>query len=111
MPETFTWCPMANTTGQATFRIRKAQFGDGYAQRVVDGINNKVMSWPLTFRGKSAYIADIKAFLDRQQGATPFYFTPPGDVQGLYICESYNVQPMGGDMYTLSATFLQDFTP
>jgi len=111
MPDLFTWCPLVNPTGQTTLRVRKAQFGDGYSQRVPDGINTKVQSWPVSFRGNAAYTAAIKAFLDVRLGATAFLFTPPNNPQGLYVCESYTEQAMGAGMYTLSATFQQVFAP
>ncbi|MDU7134249.1 MAG: phage tail protein, partial [Enterobacteriaceae bacterium] len=35
--ETFTWCPRINPEQEVSFRTRKAQFGDGYAQVSGDG--------------------------------------------------------------------------
>ncbi|MCP5854454.1 phage tail protein, partial [Klebsiella pneumoniae] len=48
MADTFTWCPYIEPTGSGTFRVRSAQFGNGYRQVAGDGINNEVQSWPLT---------------------------------------------------------------
>jgi phage-related protein len=109
--ETFIWQPLLNPVGQTTYRVRKAQFGDGYSQTVGDGINNAVSSWPLSFRGRSAQITPVKAFLDAHAGFVSFYWTPPLGVQGLYRCESSTLQFMGVDMYTLTATFEQVFAP
>jgi phage-related protein len=109
--ETFTWTPDKEPTGTVTFRTKSSKFGDGYEQRTQDGINNKSESWPLTFTGQRARIIEIRDFLDRQAGATPFYWTAPLAEQALYRCSSYQPRSLGGGVYTLSATFEQAFHP
>jgi phage-related protein len=109
--ETFTWCAKIEPVGQVDFRVKSSKFGDGYEQRAQDGINNKSQSWPLTFVAKEAQIKEIRDFLDRQAGASPFYWTAPLADQLLYRCKTYQITPMGADMYTLSATFEQAFHP
>lgn len=106
----FTWVPLVSPTGTTKFRTRVAQYGDGYSQAVPDGLNNRVDSWPLTFTGASAVIAPIKAFLDATQGASSFNWTPPLRSQGLFRCSDYAIQPHGGDLYTLTATFSEVFS-
>ncbi|WP_243689793.1 phage tail protein, partial [Cronobacter sakazakii] len=49
--ETFTWCPRINAGGEVTHRVRRAQFGDGYAQASGDGINARGQKWDLEFVG------------------------------------------------------------
>ena len=39
-----------------------AQFGDGYMQRVGDGINNTPRQWQLQFKGSQQYIEEIDSF-------------------------------------------------
>ena len=113
MPDTFNVCPTPDSQGTTTLRTRVAQFGDGYSQAVPDGINNRVYAWALVWRGKSATMAPIAAFLDAHQGATSFYWTPPGlgSPQGLYRCASYTAQCQGNDAWQVSATFQQVFAP
>jgi phage-related protein len=111
MPETFTWCPIVEPTGTGTLKVKKSQFGDGYQQVAADGINNQSESWPLTFRGSEAAIRPIKDFLVARGGAQSFYWTPPLGDQALWICETYSLTPLGGGMYTLTATFEQFFSP
>jgi phage-related protein len=108
--QTFTWVPLVDPTGTTKFITRVAQFGDGYSQSVPDGINNKADSWPLTFTGNSSLISPIKAFLDAAQGSTSFNWTPPLRSQGLFRCSEYAVQPHGGGLYTLTATFSEVFS-
>lgn len=109
--QTFTWCPKIEPVGTVSFRTKSAKFGDGYEQRVKDGINNKSQSWPLTFVGKEAMIKEIADFLDEHAGADPFYWTPPLSDQGLYRCDSYQPTALGAGGYTLTATFEQAFHP
>ncbi|MDD8160574.1 phage tail protein, partial [Escherichia coli] len=63
--ETFTWCPRLNAEADINFRVRKAQFGDGYQQVSGDGINPRSQKWTLQFTGTETYIGAIKDFLDR----------------------------------------------
>lgn len=109
--QTFTWQPTGSPSGEVKFRVRKAQFGDGYSQSVADGINNKVQSWPLQFVGKKADMQDIIDFLDARAGYQSFYWTPPMGAQGLYRAESYSPSPQGGPVYNVTATFQQVFAP
>jgi len=44
MTETFTWSPRVDPEGTSTFRVLRAQFGDGYAQEAGDGIHNETMT-------------------------------------------------------------------
>jgi phage-related protein len=111
MTDTFTWRSIGTPAGQVSFRVRKAQFGDGYSQEVADGINNKVQSWPLQFVGTKAELAPIVAFLDDHAGYAGFFWTPPLGVQGLYKVTAYTPTPLSGDLYTLTATFEQKFAP
>lgn len=109
--ETFTWVADKEPTGTVSFRTKSAKFGDGYEQRVQDGINNRSQSWPLTFTGQAKRIKSIMAFLDRHAGATPFNWTAPLGAAALYRCTEYQPRPMGGGTYTLTATFEQAFHP
>lgn len=110
MTDTFNWVPLIEPQGKTTLRVRKAQFGDGYMQQVGDGINNIVKSWPLTFRGRSATINPIAAFVEAHIGVS-FFWTPPLGVQGYYSCEGHTLTPHGGDVYTLALTLDQVFKP
>jgi phage-related protein len=107
----FTWSPLVEPTGTTKFSTVSAQFGDGYSQAAANGINNKADSWPLTFLGISAEIQPIKDFLDSLQGYKSFYWTPPLRSQGLFRCAEYSFKPYGGDIYEITATFAEVFSP
>ena len=111
MTTTFTWRHDAKPSGTSTFRVLKAQFGDGYAQTAADGINNKSRSWPLSFTGAAATVGAIEAFLDARGGWQSFFWTPPRGVLGYFKCTSYDSKHLGGDMWQLTATFEESFQP
>lgn len=111
MAERFVWKATGQPTGTVTFRRLTAQFGDGYRQVAGDGINNKVQSWPLTFSGSKQEMQVVMSFLDRHAGIASFLWTPPMGVEGYYEAPAYSLNPVGGDVYTVSATFNQIFKP
>jgi len=111
MTATFNWKHDAKPTGTTNFRVLKAQFGDGYAQTVADGINNASQSWPLSFTGRAAAVKPIADFLDARAGWQSFYWTPPLGVQGFYKCVSYEKRQLGSDVWQITATFEQSFQP
>lgn len=109
--EKFTYSPRINPNQTVNMRTRKAQFSDGYTQVSGDGINTRSQEWELTFMGKEDYIMAIKNFFDRHAGIYSFEWQPPLEALGLYRCEQYKPSPMGGGIYSLTATFIQAFKP
>ncbi len=109
--ETFAWLPLTESDGSVTYSTRTAQFGDGYSQTVANGINNRGSAWNLTFRGASAEMGSLAAFLDRHAGWRSFFWTPPGGQQGYFRCAGRKVQPAQGGNRTVTATFTQVFRP
>lgn len=111
MAEVFAWSPLVEPQGSNTLRVRKAQFGDGYAQVVRDGINNRVRSWSLQFGGPNSLVDQIEAFLVARGGAESFLWTPRGGAQGLFLCTSFVRTPVSYGVAQLSATFEEWFAP
>ena len=112
LPDTFAWEPTsAGYAPTTTMLVRTAQYGDGYAQTVPDGINNVSSNYSLVFIKNRKDMAAIIAFLDAHQGATAFYFTPLFRPQGLYKCPGYTGPTKDGNVYTLTATFNESFAP
>ena len=109
--ETFDFCVKVGSSGTTTFRTRKAQFGDGYEQRVGDGLNTSVASWTVNSTNVKDKIQPLKDFLERHQGYKSFYWTPPLGVPGLFYCETYSVSGEGNQVFTISATLQQTFAP
>ncbi len=105
MADLFTWRPFNETTGQVPFRQRKVQFGDGYSQVTVDGLNPTRMSWPLTFTGTAAEISAIAAFLEGHV-TDPFEWKPPlRESVSLFLADGYSLRDLGGDVWSLLTTF------
>jgi phage-related protein len=70
--ETFTWCPRINAEADTNFRVRKAQFGDGYEQVSGDGLNTRSQQWTLNFTGNETYISAIKTSSTGMKERKPF---------------------------------------
>ena len=106
---TFTWTPDIGAEGAHEPRIRAAKFGDGYEQRAQDGLNADMMTWPLSFSGRSAAEAQaIDAFLTAHGGVTAFDWTPPeaGAAQK-FICKKWKRRRDSYASQTVTATFEQ----
>ena len=111
MPD-FTWWPDGDTPEQTTPRTLEVEFGDGYSQRALDGINALPRSWNLTFRNRTEAEADaIDAFLRSKAGVTAFTLQPPSSAaQATVICKSWTrTEHANIDFVTVRATFLEVF--
>ena len=90
--------------------VRQAQFGSGYSQRAVFGINQNPKQYSLTFEVSETDADTIEAFLDARGGAENFDFTPPGEsAAGKYICTSWSKSIPYLNRATINATFEQVF--
>lgn len=70
--------PDKTLSRQAAPRVRVAQFGEGYQQRAIDGINNIVDTYSIMFANREKIEADdILAFFDTKAAVTAFDFTIP----------------------------------
>lgn len=93
-------------------RVLRARFGDGYEQRLPDGINTLETTYEITFINRpKAEIDDIVAYLDLKAGATAFNFTipdsnaSPEETTIKVVCEDYNLIYVSSNCYTCTATF------
>ena len=111
MADVFTWKHLPGAQGTLKFRVRTAQFGDGYSQTVKDGINNTVQTWPLQFEGDLSEMQPIYDFFVDKGGATSFLWTPPGNKQCLWKVANFSMTSIGGGVYSVSADFTQVFVP
>lgn len=70
--------PDRSLSQSAKTSVRVAKFGDGYQQRVADGLNSVGASFSLTFSNRTKEdIDDITSFFESQQGVASFIFTYP----------------------------------
>ena len=110
MPDVFRWRPTQQARGKTTANVSRADFGDGYAQSVPNGINPWSRSWAVEFVGSRSEVGQIVSFLEAHAGRS-FLWAPLFSAQGLYQCDEFEPAHQGGDVYTLSATFAQTFSP
>jgi len=110
--ETFIWSVSLGTSKETKARVMKSQFGDGYAQRVGDGINSLLRSWPVTIKASSLALADeIEEFLEARNGVEAFGWSPPNSAASVkVICDSWRrVDRISSSV--ISATFQQVYQP
>lgn len=93
-------------------RVLKITFGDGYEQRLVDGINHKMQEFKVRFNNRTNDDADdIIAFFDNKKGVTAFDYTYPDSNAGgsettiKVVCEEYNLTFVNDDHSSVDATF------
>ena len=111
MPQTFpTIAPSYGTQKQQQYRSRTTNFGDGYEQRVADGIQNVRSVYKVQFDNITATNANtIETFLDARAGHDSFYWTPPGGSEALWTCGGMTRTETGPSSSTISAVFKEVF--
>ena len=99
-------------------KILTATFGDGYEQRVADGINTLNETYDLSFKTRTKNdIDDIVLFLDTQKGVSKFILTLPdsnnttrtGERDVKVVSTDYSVNYEYDNFYTLSLTLKRVF--
>lgn len=106
---TFTYSPTYGATENNTPKVRKAVFGDGYQQRVGDGINRTARMWSLGFEGVKSDIDTIDSFLETEDGITAFDWQPPAGPSGKWICSDWSTGINQYDNWVLNANFEEVF--
>lgn len=103
---TFTWCPSVGAQQQTTPRVRTSRFGDGYSQRVADGINTKQEVWNLGFVGLSDVDAlAIETFLNDRGGHEAFLWETPSGVTIKVVAPEWTRDFTEKDVNTISTRF------
>lgn len=93
-------------------RILKHQFGDGYAQRMADGINNNLERWSLSFTLINANALALMTFFDGLGGVDSFTWQPPGAATARnYVCESYGQSKIDPKFMQIDAQVVEDIQP
>ena len=85
------------------FKLLKQSFGDGYEQRLLDGINSKREEYSVSFKNRSP--EEIYGISDYLDAIVPenFDFYINNEVTQVY-CEGYEVSHENTEAYTLTAT-------
>lgn len=93
-------------------KVLLASFGDGYEQRLANGINSLAENYSLSFKTRTKEeIDDIVGYFDSLKGVTAFPFTIPdtngaGDETTIkVVCDNYSISYDYDGFYSCSATF------
>lgn len=105
---TFTYIPHSASLSMKP-RVRIAAFGDGYEQRIGDGINTAPKSWSLTFVNPTADADAILSFFAARNGAEAFDWTDPDGAVGKWVVREWQSSLVGPMAKQISATFEQVF--
>lgn len=108
----FTWVPDYGASGDKKFDVKIVSFGDGYEQRLRNGINTAKDVWAVSFSKRDLAESNaIMAFLVPLQGAESFLWTPPGEVTPRTFRSDLSIikTPVPGGMYNISTSFFEVF--
>lgn len=110
---TFTFTPDFGAAADYKPRVRVTNFGDGYEQRVPDGINTARDAWSLRFAVRNDTETNaILAFLRARNAFEAFNWTPPGEVAPIrVICREWQRTFDSHDKNTIAATFIRVYEP
>ena len=103
--------PDKGLSRQSTPRVLKVQFGDGYEQRIAEGLNSSNENYEISYSNRpKAEIDDIAAFIDGKKGVTSFDYVIPdtnnsGETTIKVVCDQYNLVYVSDSSYTFTATF------
>lgn len=94
-----------------TARVRRAQFGDGYSLRVVDGLNavtrTVTLTWPVLVSSDAQNLED---FFSGKAGATAFLYTLPGEsVQRTWTAPKWSRQFVTVVTESFSVDLIEEF--
>lgn len=98
----------------ATPRVLVAKFGDGYEQRVADGVNPLDETLSITFNNReAAKIYEIAAFFDAQIGKSFDIVVTDhsGDSTIKVVCENYSISYISELFHSMSASFRRVYEP
>tara|TARA_B100000085_G_C18232625_1_gene386561 strand:+ start:236 stop:577 length:342 start_codon:yes stop_codon:yes gene_type:complete len=102
--------PAPGMTKRSQPNVRVAQFGSGYSQRSVFGINQNPKIYNLTFRVSESESDTIEDFLDARGGTEKFTYTPPGESGSKkFICSTWTKVIPSPDRAEINATFEEVF--
>jgi phage-related protein len=103
--------PHKGTSRSIEPRILRAEFGDGYSQRLAGGLNAVIDEWQVSWVNLPVADADtIDDFLRQKKGVESFQWTPPRETAAkLFTCAKWSREPSLPGADTISATFRQEF--
>ena len=111
----FIWSSSYNISVENSPRINSVVFGNGYEQRIKDGIFNNLIKLSLRYEHRDIKEAQsIKQFIRARSGAESFVFKnlpepyndlSAGGYKKLFVCKTFNSNFVFYNNYTIDATF------
>jgi len=104
----FLWVPSYGLTVRQEPKVKTVKFGDGYEQRVPDGINTSLLMIDYSFDNRKLSEATaILHFLFQRAAHEPFMYTPlaPYDTQKLFVCRTWEHNQVFVDNFSIKARF------
>jgi phage-related protein len=106
--QTFTWFPDTASQRKVKPSVLINKFGDGYEQRVANGINTQPDAWTLTFTKLRADALTLITFLQARNGVESFNWQNPYRSTNTYICREWSSTSEAGYV-TITCSFEQVF--
>ena len=103
--ETFNWAVAPGLSIKVTPRVKTIKFGDGYEQRIKNGINNDLRTYSVTLNVARDDGLVIDAFLSRQGGVHAFKWREPNTHRIINVkCPSWSTN-VKHTAISITATF------
>lgn len=86
------WIPAVPIGIDQDWRLRKAQFGDGYEQRILDGINALNLKWKVTFPNlPQVKLLDMDSYLTSMKAAAFPFTDPVTELTYSVFCDTWSI--------------------
>ena len=101
---------------KTTPRVLVSKFGDGYEQRIANGINTLEEEYNVVYKTRPlAEISVVAQFLEDTKGVSNFQFNVPNDSGGetaiKAVCPTFSTSYDYDQYYTLTATIKRVYEP
>ena len=105
--------PSYGTRKTSNPSVRQVQFGDGYIQRTVFGLNQNLKVYNPSWKNISETDADtISDFLDARGGQESYDWTPPEESSSSkFLCQQWTKNMSTKGRATIQATFQEVAEP
>lgn len=86
------WVPVLPYGIEQDWRLRKAQYGDGYEQRILDGINALNLKWQVSFPNlPQVKLLDMDSYLTSMKAAAFPFTDPVTELTYSVFCDAWSI--------------------
>lgn len=111
----FWWKPSYNAKIDNRPKVKINQFGNGYQQRINDGINNSLIEFSLNFENRNEKeTVSILHFLNERNGQESFIYNVPtiyskstNSLNTRYVCPEWTSNYISYNNYSIGAKFIE----